>query len=73
MQLNSDTNELNPTTAGKFIHRIGSDHDYYSRITLAPSEVADYAEHYHEVTPEWREEHEPKDPEVEAGNDDEKA
>lgn len=69
MQLNPETNELTPTTAGNFIHRIRTDHDYYSRITLAPSEVADYAEHYHEVTPEWREEHEPKDPEEEVGND----
>lgn len=71
MQLN-EHNELTPTTAGNFIHRIGSDHDYYSRITLAPSEVADYTEHYHEVTPEWREEHEPKEPEEEAGEGDEK-
>lgn len=68
MQLN-EHNELTPTTAGNFIHRKGTDHDYYSRITLAPSEVADHFVHYHEVTPEWREEHEPKEPEVEAGND----
>lgn len=62
MQLN-DNNELTPSTGGNFIHRKGSEHDYYSRITLAPSEVADYPEHYHEVTPEWRAEHEPKEPE----------
>jgi hypothetical protein len=60
MQLNEETNELTPTTGGNFIHRIGSDHDYYSRITLAPSEVVGYEEHFHEVTPEWRAEHEPK-------------
>lgn len=65
MQLNTETNELTTTTAGNFINRIGSDHDYYSRITLAPSEVANYEEHFHEVTPEWREEHEPKEPEEE--------
>lgn len=69
MILNPDNNELTPTTSGNFIHRIGSDHDYYSRITLAPSEVADYEQHYHEVTPEWREEHEPKDPDEEAVED----
>lgn len=67
MQLKKDNNELTPTTAGNYIHRIGSEHDYYSRITLAPSEVAAYATIYQEVTPEWREEHEPKDPEEEAG------
>ena len=69
MKLNPETNELTPTTAGNFIHRKGTEHDYYSRITLAPSEVEDYEQHFHEVTPEWREEHEPKEPEVEAGND----
>lgn len=65
MQLNDKTNELTPTTAGNFIHRIGTDHDYYGRITLAPSEVEDYTDHFEEVTPEWREEHEPKEPETE--------
>lgn len=72
MQLNRNNNELTPTTAGNYIHRIGTDHDYYSRITLAPSEVADHFVHYHEVTHEWREENEPKEPEEEAGCDDEK-
>ena len=67
MILNPDNNELTPTTAGNFIHRIGTDHDYYSRITLAPSEVADYEEHFHEVTPEWKAEHEYKEPEPEEG------
>lgn len=66
MQLNTDNNELTTTTAGNFLHRIGTDHDYYSRITLAPSEVGDYTEHYNEVTPEWRAEHEPKDLEPES-------
>lgn len=60
MQLN-EHNELTPTTAGNFIHRIGTDHDYYSRITLATSEVSRYERHFEEVTPEWREEHEPKE------------